>query len=90
MKSAFCLFALFATTTASAAAPLIGGAGMAGGMDLKMLIGAGFGIFGVLVVAAFLMVTGSQKRKTQAVQLAYDTQLDAFRQSIRKGGSYRG
>ena len=89
MKSALCLTILLYMTSAALAAPLINGSGTFAGMDLKMLIGIGFGLICVMTVAAYMFVTTSQKRKSKAVQRAYDTQLDAFKQSIRKGGSFR-
>lgn len=89
MKPALSLLILFAMTSVSAAAPMFGGLDLPQGIDGKFVIGAGFGIIGVLTGAVFLLVTASEKRKAQKVQLAYDTQLDAFRQSIRKGSSYK-
>ena len=89
MKTQICLLSLSAMTTSATAAPLIDASGHLGGMDLKVLIGAGFGLMGVLTVTAFMFVTAAHKRKSKAVQRAYDTQLDAFKQSIRKGSPFR-
>ena len=89
MKALICLLFLPVMTSSVTAAPLIGASGQIGGLDLKMLLGAGFGLMGVLTIAAYMFVTATHKRKSEAVQRAYDTQLDAFKQSIRKSGSFR-
>lgn len=89
MKSALSLLILLAMTSAGLAAPMFGGLELPQGIDAKFVIGAGFGLVGLFTGVVFLFVTASEKRKSQAIQLAYDTQLDAFRQSIRKGNSYK-
>jgi hypothetical protein len=80
---------LLAATSAGVAAPMIGGYELPQNINGGTVICAGLGIAGVLIVVFFLVISSSQKRKAQKLQLAYDTQLDAFRQSIRKTGANR-
>lgn len=89
MKSALSVFTLLASTTVCNAGPMIAGFELPQNISGGYVIGAGFGLAGFLTLAVFLFISSSQKRKTQKVQLAYDTQLEAFRQSIRKSGANR-
>ncbi len=90
MKSAFSVFTLFASTTVCNAGPMFAGFELPQNITGGYVIGAGFGIAGILTLTLFLFLSSSQKRKTQKVQLAYETQLETFRQSIRKSGANRG
>lgn len=89
MKSALSVFTLLVSTTVCNAGPMIAGFELPQNINGGFVIGAGFGLAGLLTLVVFLFLSGLEKRKTQKVQLAYETQLDAFRQSIRKSGSYR-
>ena len=89
MKTVSCVFALLVSTTVCNAGPMIGGFELPENISGGYVIGAGFGLVGILTLIVFLFVSSSQKRKTQKVQLAYDTQLETFRQSIYRSGSNR-
>jgi hypothetical protein len=89
MKPVISLLMLLAATSAGVAAPMIGGYELPQNINGGTIFLAGLGIAGVLIVVFFLVISSSQKRKAQKLQLAYDTQLDAFRQSIRKTGANR-
>jgi hypothetical protein len=89
MKPALSLLMLLATSSAGRAGPMIAGFELPHNINGGHIIGAGLGIAGILIVTFFLVISSSQKRKAQKVQLAYETQLDAFRQSIRKTGANR-
>ena len=90
MKPALSILILLAMTSASAAGiSLFGGLELPQGFDGRHVIGAGFGLVGILTVLVFFISTTSQKRKLQKNKLAYETQLNAFRQSIHKGSFSR-
>lgn len=89
MKPAFTFLILLAMTSASNASSMFAGLELPQVIDGKFIIGAGFGLVGILTGVVFLFVNISGKRKAQKVQLAYRTQLAAFQQSIRKPGANR-
>jgi hypothetical protein len=89
MKPVISLLMLLAATSAGVAAPMIGGYELPQNINGGTIVLAGLGTAGLLIVVFFLVISSSQKRKAQKLQLAYDTQLDAFRQSIRKTGANR-
>ncbi len=89
MKPALTFLMFLAMTGASNAGPMFAGFELPQVIDGKFIIGAGFGLVGILTGVVFLFVNILGKRKAQKVQMAYKTQLAAFQQSIRKPGANR-
>ena len=90
MKPALSVLFLLGMTSASmAGTPLFSGLELPQGLDGKHVVGAGFGLVIILTGLVYFISTISQKRKLQKTKLAYETQLNAFRQSIHKSGFSR-